>query len=648
MKSRWNTHALIGCAMVLGLAGLGPSNAAGEPEGGRFGLDLGVQQVPKQSPPDDLKGFSSQRGTNPWIGLLSNPEDADYYYWRQAMKQGAAKRAVSQQLAKQPLIVDEREPSGTSGSNDTRATAQLVRGFGVRDGRNPKARVLGAFASAPPAAPIEPSVEDDGAIPLAAEVDVSDGRQRTTTGSIGDGPHGSAGDGTGDFDFYAIPDLARGQTLLIDTDVDDGALDSVVALWTSAGAVVAVNDDGGDGSLASRLRVSVPEDGDYYVSVSGFGSDPVDPFDSASGTGTGSEGDYTVTLGPDVTDVDMYAVNLRAGDVLGGTVSGSSNLLTVFGPGGRELVGSAQDVSFIYPAASPLPGGGNTAFAHVAARTGRHVVAFGGDESGRYDGTLEVYRSGSDSRNATQTLFVDFDGARLNTGIFGGAGVRTLSPLSAFLGRWGLAAADEDALIDQVLTTVRENIVKDFADTGVKVRIRNSRDHADPFGKPNVSRLIVGGTIDESGVSTIGIAESIDPGNFEAEETALILLDLVSEAAGESYSFNTYLTSGSDRIKFIGTALGNITSHEAGHYVGSFHVDQFNDRLNLMDQGGNFPLLYGVGADGVGGSADDPDVDFGEDTYNPGEGFTGTEDTAANTKFALFNPLERSTLGSGR
>ena len=67
-------------------------------------------------------------------------------------------------------------------------------------------------------------------------------------------------------------------------------------------------------------------------------------------------------------------------------------------------------------------------------------------------------------------------------------------------------------------------------------------------------------------------------------------------------------------MRFVGTALGNIASHEAGHYFGNWHVDQFNDVLNLMDQGGNFPLLYGVGPDRVGGTADDPDVDFGRTT----------------------------------
>jgi hypothetical protein len=76
-------------------------------------------------------------------------------------------------------------------------------------------------------------------------------------------------------------------------------------------------------------------------------------------------------------------------------------------------------------------------------------------------------------------------------------------------------------------------------------------------------------------------------------------------------------------------------SHEAGHFLGSFHVDQFDAQANLMDQGGNFPLLYGVGPDGVGGTADDPDVDFGNDTFNPFEGFTGTEETLIRTAFGL-------------
>ena len=45
--------------------------------------------------------------------------------------------------------------------------------------------------------------------------------------------------------------------------------------------------------------------------------------------------------------------------------------------------------------------------------------------------------------------------------------------------------------------------------------------------------------------------------------------------------------------------------------------------------------MFGVGPDGVGGTADDTDVDFGDDVLNPNEGFTGTEDTLTRTAFGL-------------
>ena len=73
-----------------------------------------------------------------------------------------------------------------------------------------------------------------------------------------------------------------------------------------------------------------------------------------------------------------------------------------------------------------------------------------------------------------------------------------------------------------------------------------------------------------------------------------MLLDLLSDPAGlngvPDPSLNAYMKSQSDKVRFVGTAIGNVVSHEAGHFLGSFHVDQFNTVLNLMDQGGNFPF----------------------------------------------------------
>jgi hypothetical protein len=630
--------------MTVALATVGgaPATAAPSPDGttAKLARELGLQTVPKQG----TAARKSSPGSNPVLSLLPDPSGVDLAYWKSVAKQKSTARAKAMaqkkkatQAAVEPLLVDEAEPDAVRGGNDSTANAQLIPKFGSAAGKRPKARILGTLA--PPATPSDiPTVpEDNGAIPLAGETGLTADAAVRTTGTVGDGPHGSAGTGTGDFNFYKITGASAGQSFFADIDTPTGDLDSIVVLWDAAGNPIAANDDS-DG-LDSFLTVTLPADGDYFLMVAGFINLPADPFDSGSGDGAGSEGPYTVTLGLNATDIDFYAVNLRAGDVLSGSVTGAGTRLQVFDPASREVFGSTQDATFIYPAASPLTGGGNAVVDHVAGSTGRHYLAVSGG-IGNYDVTLEVYRSGTQTKRVTQTIFLDFDGARVNTAIFGGPGIRTLSPFSAFLGRWGIPASQTNAVINRVVATVTENLRSDFAGQNTQVRILNSRDHADPFGQPNVSRLIVGGTIAESGIETIGIAQSIDPGNFETAETALILLDVVSGSVAEwgEATFNNYITPASDKVRFVGTALGNIASHEAGHYLGNWHVDQFNDVLNLMDQGGNFPLLYGVGPDGVGGTADDPDVDFGEDVLNPGEGFTGLENTHTRTRWALARP----------
>ena len=329
-------------------------------------------------------------------------------------------------------------------------------------------------------------------------------------------------------------------------------------------------------------------------------------------------------------------MTLNAGDVIGASVTGSGTRLRVFDPAQRLVIGSTQDASFIYPATTPLPGGGNAVLAHVADETGTYYIEVTGIP-GDYDVTLQGFRPGPAARGVTQTIFLDFDGAQLNTAPFGGSGVRTLSPLSGFLGLWGLPASAEDALIDRVISTVTENLEQDFAGTGVQLNVLNSRDDPDPFGQPNVSRLIIGGTIAESGVNTIGIAQSIDPGNFDTAET-------------RADPARRRLRPG-DRPRVVqplprgGERPGAVRRHRAGEHRlprGRPLARQLARRpvRRRAEPDGRraatSPCCTGSGPDGVGGTADDVDVDFGEDTYNPFEGFTGIEDTAANTRAALL------------
>ena len=142
----------------------------------------------------------------------------------------------------------------------------------------------------------------------------------------------------------------------------------------------------------------------------------------------------------------------------------------------------------------------------------------------------------------------------------------------------------------------------------------------------------------QSGLPVIGIAQSIDPGNYAHEESAIVLLDELSAPAGAADSLNSYLGRRSSRASFVGHALGNLIAHETGHMVGSFHTHNRDARVNLMDMGGgNYRRFFGTGLDGLGGTADDTDVDFGEDVLAPEEGFTGLEDTLNNSAWAFMS-----------
>ena len=459
-----------------------------------------------------------------------------------------------------------------------------------------------------------------------------------------------------DFDVLELTDLVAGTQLTIDVDtpVPFESLDSFVTLWDGVSNGPVAEDDDGDGlSQDSRLVYTVPADGTYYAIVAGFGAfgpaDPTDP-DSPSVSGdVGSQGAYAVTVEVASLDVDWYKVNLRQGDIFGAALFGDAGRVELFGPDGDLLIGSSQDITFIHPASSPLPGGGNAAASFVIAEPGVHRIQI--QTSGDYLAQLRAFRPLGDAEDRpTQILYLDFDGSSLDPGIFFGGpfGFEVgLSPLSAFLAGWGLGPADEDAVIDAVLESVEENIDQDIEALGSNgafdIEIRNSRDHADPWGQPNVSRVVVGGTIPELGIETIGIAQSIDVGNFDAEETAVVLLDLLSANPGDPIYFpapslNTYpLAPGSTITDFIGRAVGTITAHEAGHFFANWHTDQFNPSANVMDQGGNFPGTVGLGPDGIFGSADDVDVDFGPDVFVPGEGFSGTEDTLESLSFGLWS-----------
>ena len=104
-------------------------------------------------------------------------------------------------------------------------------------------------------------------------------------------------------------------------------------------------------------------------------------------------------------------------------------------------------------------------------------------------------------------------------------------------------------------------------------------------------------------------------------------LDQIPRAAGVS------------AIDVIGRGVGEVVAHEAGHYLGNFHTDQFNEMPNIMDQGGNLEQsILGLGPDGIFGTDDDTNVMFVRDEFVPAEGLLGQEDSTTTTARGLTTP----------
>lgn len=619
--------------------------------------DSAVMRIPL-----DDRGIPHPHSPNPFLAFLPAEVTPDFEYWTEALApDGRSESSVPQ--PGQFVASTESEP------NDATASADVISGFGTSSGSDPIAEISGRIGPVPVAATF---TEPNDAIGEAVDTGLAPGQAFRYTSTIGDGPYGAAGTGTGDMDFFAV-DLTAGETLNVDTtSVLPGSgiidLDPFVALYGATGTLLAVNDDKSSSDYDSYLHVAAPADGTYYVALMGRSQSamvlgdilPADPTVPGTGPGDDNQGTYalTITRGPD--DLDLFAVDLAPGDVV--SVEGRTGLdVQVLDPSGTTVTGGSVNYSSLHPLGSPLRSSAAVSTSHVADEAGTHHVLLAG-WTGPYDVRVSTFRPGlqHQSHPAQQTLFVDFDGAVVAPSTFDAnapQGTRMLSPLADFLGGWSLTAEHEDAVIDAILAVVEENLSADLRDAGVNgdrdvsgtpgeldLKILNSRDHVDAFGAANVSRVVVGGTMAQLGISTIGIASAIDPGNFSTADDAVVLLDYLSAPATNPNSLNQFASPAAtveEKIALVAEGVGNIVAHEAGHFLGSWHTERSNPLANVMDQGGDLANSVGVGPDGVFGTADDHDVDFVQDAFAAAEGQTGLEDTATRTAFALSTGTAR-------
>ena len=338
-------------------------------------------------------------------------------------------------------------------------------------------------------------------------------------------------------------------------------------------------------------------------------------------------------------DEDLFAVEVEAGQWLNiattdtTAVNAALGVLRVGAGGALETEVVNDDnrgQTDVYPAASPLlrTGDFQSVLTWIAPESGTWLIRVAGrfsSSTGSYRAQVRLVGGGVETMapGERQIIFVDFDGATINPAATFGVGVPAnvqLSPMADFLPAWGLSdtQSNRDAVIDGVMAGMTQafEAARMFI-PDLDYELRNSRDDADPWGQPNVSRVIIGGTRAETGIQAIGIAETVDPGNYERAETAVVLLDVLSDPAFAVACQNQALAGGATLTDAITRALGAIAAHEAGHYLGAWHTENDNEIACIIDEGGDNHErnIYSAGDDGVIGSADDMTAAFVRDAY---------------------------------
>ncbi len=113
-----------------------------------------------------------------------------------------------------------------------------------------------------------------------------------------------------------------------------------------------------------------------------------------------------------------------------------------------------------------------------------------------------------------------------------------------------MTVADRDNVINAIVAQVQDRLdairltgAVPGTNANYDFEILNSRDNPDVFGTdPLMSRVIIGGTVTELGITTIGIAQYVDVGNFSTNDDSVVLLDFLSGPNSDPNSLNSMVS----------------------------------------------------------------------------------------------------------
>lgn len=351
-------------------------------------------------------------------------------------------------------------------------------------------------------------------------------------------------------------------------------------------------------------------------------------------------------------DQDWYSFDLAGGDIIDIAVSGPfpGATLSLYNSANRELATTItifdpenpRTFNGAFPSNSPLTGStsapsANNSIHYVVPSDGRYFFRLS-DVRGAYTARFRAYRPTLESQPAgtKQTLFLDFDGEFLSRSLFGiGAGSLGFNSIGESLAVLELNRSDENQLISEIVARVTDKfnqigLTANNPDYGIT--ILNSRDHADPWGLPNVSRVVIGGLgeaeeADDIFDGLLGISESVDAGNFNTSESAVVVVPNFADMVEE-----IEVSGSATRLQLAAEVIARTTAHEAGHSFGLWHQDANNNVFLIMDQTSDSVNRAGAGPDEIFGTADDVPSRFGVDTFAGGGGsgafrLSGTNDS---------------------
>lgn len=393
--------------------------------------------------------------------------------------------------------------------------------------------------------------------------------------------------------------------------------------------------------------------------------------------GTGTSQQHTVDIrgnlppfqtgglgGTLMEDVDYFAADLKAGDILDIAVNGAAGSFDVLSPNGQLWFGTEMNQGIFYPANSPLMTVGNAVGAQVVPADGRYTIRIGRSASAlagnnSYQAGLRVYRPVLEQQaiGVQQKVFLDFDGAIVTASSLPGlTGTLRIPSLADSLNLINLTPQEEDRLIDRVLEQLEDRFRSiaefggngDFNETGIPgqfgIQILNSRDHDDPGIDPFTTRAIVGGsTADIQTPDVYGISTTLDIGNFNPGDVVFLPVEHF-----EAGVIDMQRVSSLSLLDVMGSFLASVIAHEVAHSFGSRHTDALSPIPSLIDSGGTAQADLndvGAGPDGIVGTADDTPIVFPYyDRFEPAEGIYGRHYVAPGLAWSLSTGTQGSAL----